>query len=180
MCIRNNSLFALCFLGTLLIVNKEASAASVAAKKDGVQILSEAKKGANVLSELKKDEAIEAEDRSGMFWKVKTKGGKTGFVSVLNVQRLAEDDKGLQGAIREAALKARANNQDSDSTRARSAVMGVRGLDASDETAAVGQLRPDLKAVYRMEDRTLGKRRLEKLESLVQQEVENTMLSQTK
>lgn len=150
-------------------------AAPVAAKKDGVQVTAAPKKDAPVVSELKKGETLEAQDREGMFWKVTTKDGKTGYVSVMNVQRQAGDDSGIQGALREAALAARQNGDNSESARARSAVMGVRGLDESSDTMMAGNIRPDLRAVYRMEDRSIAAKRVDKLESLVAREVENAM-----
>ena len=156
-------------------VSAPVAAAPVSAKKDGVQVTAEPKKDAQLLLELKKGEALDASDREGMYWKVKTKDGKVGYVSVMAVQRQAGDDAGIQGALREAALAARKSGDgDGDSTRARSAVMGVRGLDESSETAAVGTIRPDLRAVYRMEDRVVVAKRVDKIENLVAKEIENT------
>lgn len=148
-------------------------AAPVAAKKDGVAVTAEPKKDATVLVELKKGEVLQAGDREGMFWKVTTKDGKAGYVSVMLVQRQAGDDSSLASALRDEALKARQNNDGSDSTRARSAVMGVRGLDESKDTAMAGNIRPDLRAVYRMEDRAVASNRVDRLEQLVQKEIEN-------
>lgn len=161
-------------LAGLLTVHSGLWAAPVAAKKDGVPVTAEAKKDAAVLVELKKGEVLEAGDREGMFWKVKTKDGKAGFVSVMLVQRQAGEDSNLASALRDEALKARQNNDGSDSTRARSAVMGVRGLDESKDTAMAGNIRPDLRAVYRMEDRVVANARVDRLEQLVLKEIENT------
>jgi hypothetical protein len=158
----------------LLTLSSGLWAAPVAAKKDGVPVTADAKKDAAVLMELKKGEVLEAGDREGMFWKVKTKDGRTGFVSVMLVQRQAGEDSNLASALRDEALKARQNNDGSDSTRARSAVMGVRGLDESKDTAMAGNIRPDLRAVYRMEDRVVADNRVDRLEQLVLKEIENT------
>ncbi len=162
---------------TLLSCNLSGTAigAAVAAKKDGVQVTAAPKKDASVLAELKKGESLEAQDREGMFWKVSTKDGKVGYVSVMSVQRQSADDSGIQGALREAALAARQNGDSTDSARTRSAVMGVRGLDESNEAAMAGNIRPDLRAVYRMEDRAVASKRVEKIEMLVAKEVENAM-----
>jgi hypothetical protein len=151
----------------------------VAAKKDGVPVTAQAKKDATVLLELKKGETIEAQDREGMFWKVQLKDGRTGYVSVINVQRQAGEASGLQGALREAALEAREAGG-GENARARSAVMGIRGLDESKDTGAMGTIRPDLRAVYRMEDRIIADQRIENIESLVAQEVENAVNGQVK
>lgn len=159
---------------SVLALSPSLWAAPVAAKKDGVAVTTEAKKDSAVLLELKKGEVLEAGDREGMFWKVKTKDGKAGFVSVMMVQRQAGDESGLASALRDEALKARQNNDGSDSSRARSAVMGVRGLDETKDTAMAGNIRPDLRAVYRMEDRNIASARIERIENLVQKEIENT------
>ncbi len=151
-----------------------ALAATVAAKKDGVTVTSEAKRDSAVIQELKKGDTVDAGDREGMFWKVKTKDGKAGYVSVMAVQRQGGEDTGLASAIRDEALKARQNNEGSETTRARSAVMGVRGLDESKDTAMAGNIRPDLRAVYRMEDRAVASARVDRLEQLVGKEIENT------
>ncbi len=156
------------------ILTQGLLAAPIAAKKDGVPVTAEPKKDATVLLELKKGETLEAEGREGMFWKLRLKDGKTGYVSVLNVQRQSGEASGLQGALREAALEAREAGE-GENTRSRSAVMGIRGLDESAETAAVGTLRPDLRAVYRMEDRVIATQRVEAMENLVTKEVENLL-----
>jgi hypothetical protein len=52
--------------------------------------------------------------------------------------------------------------------------MGVRGLDESKDTAMAGNIRPDLRAVYRMEDRVVANTRVDRLEQLVLKEIENT------
>jgi hypothetical protein len=172
-------LFAVLPLGFLFVTNM-ALAAQVSAKKDGTQIISEPKKGAAVVKELKKGELIESFDRSGMFWKVKTSEGKEGYVSVMAVQREAEKTSGIQSALHDAAMKARNSTDGGETTRARSAVMGVRGLNENNELAEVGSLRPDLRAVYHMEDRALNEKRVDRLEALVLKEVENTAIGQSK
>ncbi|MBC7658196.1 MAG: SH3 domain-containing protein [Chitinophagaceae bacterium] len=165
---------------TFLLFSSVAIAAQVSAKKDGTQVFSEPKKGAAVVRELKKGETIDAGDRAGMFWKVKTAEGKEGFVSVMAVQREAGQDSGIQTALHDAAMKARNSPEGGDSARARSAVMGVRGLNENNELAEIGSLKPDLRAIYHMEDRALNVKRVDRLESLVQKEVENTATAQNK
>lgn len=161
-------------LSLSLLLTSSLAAAPVAAKKDGVQVTAEAKKDAAVITQLKKGETLEAQDREGMFWKVQTKDGKKGYVSVMNVQRQSGDDAGLANALREEALKARQDSDGSNATRARSAVMGVRGLDESKDTATAGNIRPDLRAVYRMEDREVVAQRIDQLGDLINKEIENT------
>lgn len=157
----------------LLFMANIALGAQVSAKKDGTQVTVEPKKGAAVVKEIKKGELLEAGDRSGMFWKVKTSDGKEGFVSVMAVQREAGKESGIASELHNAALKARNANESGENSRARSAVMGVRGLNENDELAQVGSLKPDLRAVYHMEDRAVNSKRVDKLEELVMKEVEN-------
>jgi hypothetical protein len=145
----------------------------VSAKKDGTKVTAEPKKGAAVVKEIKKGEVLEAGDREGMFWKVKTSDGKDGFVSVMAVEREASKDSGIQSELHNAALKARTANESGETSRARSAVMGVRGLNENDELSEVGSLKPDLRSVYHMEDRSVSDKRVDKLEALVLKEVEN-------
>lgn len=166
-------------IGFLFAANV-ALAAQVSAKKDGTQVMSEPKKGASVVRELKKGDVIESSDRAGMFWKVKTSDGKEGYVSVMAVQREAEKDSGIQTALHDAAMKARNSTESSEGTRARSAVMGVRGLNENNELAEVGALRPDLRSIYHMEDRSVNVKRIDRLEALVLKEVENTAGAQRK
>lgn len=164
----------------LFLMANVAFGAQVSAKKDGTQVTSEAKKGSSVVLELKKGDTVEAGDRSGMFWKVKTKDGKEGFVSVMAVQREAGKEDGIQAELHNAALKARTANESGENSRARSAVMGVRGLNENDQMADVGALKPDLRAIYHMEDRSVSEQRVDKLESLVMKEVENMAAAQGK
>lgn len=172
--------FSLIIAASFLFVSELAMGAQVSAKKDGTQITSEPKKGAAVVKEIKKGEILEAGDRAGMFWKVKTSDGKEGFVSVMAVQREAGKENGIQSELHNAALKARTANENGENSRARSAVMGVRGLNENEELAQVGSLKPDLRAVYHMEDRAVSAKRVDKLEALVMKEVENAAAAQSK
>ncbi len=160
-------------IAALLLSANSAFGNEVSVKKDGTQITAEPKKGAAVVKELKKGEILDAGDRAGMFWKVKTTDGKEGYVSVMAVQREAGKESGIQSELHNAALKARTANESGETSRARSAVMGVRGLNENNELAEVGSLKPDLRAVYHMEDRSVSDKRVDKLESLVMKEVEN-------
>ncbi len=165
---------------SLFVASGAAFSAQVSAKKDGTQIMSEPKKGGSIVKELKKGETIESSDRAGMFWKVKTADGISGYVSVMAVQREVENDSGIQNALHDAAMKARNSSESGETTRARSAVMGVRGLNENNELAEIGTLRPDLRAVYHMEDRPLSGKRVDKIEELVLREVANAAAAQNK
>lgn len=143
----------------------------VEATKDGVDVLATAEKGSTVLQKLNKGEVVSASERSGMYWQVKTKDGRTGFVSVLAVKAKPGDNKDLNEAMREAVMSGRAQ-QAADGGRTRSAVMGVRGLDDTSDTSLAASLRPNLHAVYAMEDRDLPRGRVDQQTALVAAEIQ--------
>jgi hypothetical protein len=155
-------------LSSALMAPLGAFGDTLSAKKDGVEVLADPQKGSNVLKTLKAGETLEASERKGMFWEVKV-GGGTGYVSVLNMKREAGGDGKLNDALRAAVTEGRDSG---DNSRARSAVMGVRGLDASDETAFAGNVKPNLTLVFQMEDFYIPKQDLERHSELVMKEVE--------
>lgn len=171
----NNSTFrflrVLATASLLLAFAPLARAASVEAKADGVQVVDAPSAGGKVLLTLKAGEKLESKERKGMFWEVVTKDGKPAFVSFLKVQRQESGDAGLAKAIRDAAQDNRPA-ETGNSGRQRSAVMGVRGLDESNEVAAAGSVKPNLRLVYMMEDRKIDRVQIASLGNEVMQEVE--------
>jgi len=159
-------------LGSL--IGTSAVAGQVAAKKDGVNIYSEANKKGSVLGTLAKDQTIEFVERKGMYWQVKTDAGAAGYVSVLEVAKAPETDTNLTKAIRDVVKDGR-ETDDVAGTRSRSAVMGVRGLGEDDNTRFAGDARPNMRAVYAMEDFRVNKKEVEKLGALVFEELETRM-----
>ena len=139
-----------------------ALAAEVQAKKDGVEIYADATNKSDVLGKLGKDQSLPAGERKGMFWQVKTKDGKDGYVSVLAVTRKADGNSDLSKAIKSVVNKGH-EGEDPNESRARSAVMGVRGLRADDDMANASNVRPNLRAVYKMEETHLSDKKLKKL-----------------
>ena len=163
-------------IGAFAIVSIASTAigASVEAKKDGVEIYATADKGAAVLQKLKKGESVASGERSGMYWKVKLAGGQAGFVSVLNVKSKTDGESGgLNNALREAVKAGRSSGD--DGSRSRSAVMGVRGLDDTGDTAMAGAVRPNLRAVYLMEDIEVSQEKLDQQAELVNREIERRL-----
>lgn len=148
-------------------------AGTVEAKKDGVEIFSTADKGASVVATLKKGETASAGDRSGMYFKVTLPGGKSGFVSVLNVKIKTEAGGGLNDAIRNAVKEGRNAAEDSGA-RGRSAVMGVRGLD-DNNTAMAGSVKPNLRAVYEMEDFSIPQDKFDQQAAIVESDIRGLM-----
>ena len=146
-----------------------ASAATVQARKDGVEIYSDATNKSAVLGKLGTDDTLPSGERKGMFWQVKTKDGKDGFVSVLAVTRKADTNSDLAKAIKSVVKKGR--QDDSSESRARSAVMGVRGLRADDDMANASNVRPNLRAVYKMEDTNVSQKKIQKLGNEVFDEI---------
>jgi hypothetical protein len=152
------------------LVAPVAAAAEVEAKKD-TQIFKEATNKSDVVGNLKTGESVESVERKGMFWQIKTKGGETGFVSVLAVKHKAEVNGDLAKAIKNAVKQGRADEGDSDA-RQRSAVMGVRGLAADDDAGNAGKIRPNLRAVFALEDGSVKKKDIEALGADVLAEIE--------
>ena len=142
---------------------------SLQAKKDGVKLLTTASKSSAVVKTLKKGEAVEAVDRKGMYWRVKV-GDKEAFVSVLKVKKIT-NASAISEALKDAVKQGREEG-DGANVRARSAVMGVRGLDESSEVAFAGNVKPNLRMVYSMEDIIVSSGQIEKLENLVFDEAE--------
>jgi hypothetical protein len=161
-------------VGAVLVIGPVAALAdgvTPKAKKE-VKVLAEANKSAASLGMLKPGESAESLERSGMFWKVKF-GGKTGYVSILEVQRSsAGNDSSFAKAIRNAAQESRGQDENSG-VRARSAVMGVRGLDESDKTGNAGAVQPNTQMVYAMEDMKISQKELENQGEMVFDEIEN-------
>ena len=98
-----------------------------------------------------------------MYWEVKTTDGKAGYVSVMTVKHKPGDGASNLGAAIRDAVKDGRNTSDAANARSRSAVMGVRGLDESGDTAFAGTVKPNLRAVYAMEDHTIQRGAVEGL-----------------
>jgi hypothetical protein len=144
-------------------------AAQVEAKKD-IDIYSEPTNKSAVLGKLKTGESVDSVERKGMFWQVKTKDGATGFVSVLAVKHNADAGGNLAKAIKNVVKQGR--EDETDDSRQRSAVMGVRGLAEDDSAGNASALRPNLRAVFAMEDVNLRQKELEALGNDILAEIE--------
>lgn len=151
-----------------------AFAGSVEAKQNGVAVTAAPDKAAAVIQILKAGEAIQSVERKGMYWQVKAAGGKTGFVSVMAVKIKASDADGgsLAGAIQNAVQTGRSSSEGANS-RARATVMGVRGLDETNDTSYAANVRPNLKAVFSMEDSRVSAVQIETLSEKVFAEIAN-------
>jgi len=154
-----------------LLVASAAYAGQLEAKKGSVDVFAEASKKSTVIASLKQGQTIESLERKGMYWEVKTADGKTGFVSVFDVKKAESEPSTFSKAIRDATQEGRDTDSVADS-RSRSAVMGVRGLGEDDDTAFAGEARPNLRAVYAMEDIVVSEKDLEKQGELVFAEIE--------
>ena len=159
------------FSSVLMVWSGACFAGTVEASKDGVDVFAAADKASSVISKLKKGDTLTAGERTGMYWQVQTKEGKPGFVSVLAVKVKPSTKEGLDEAMREAVKNGRAQ-QASDGGRTRSAVMGVRGLDDTSDTGLAASVRPNLHAVYMMEDRDIPRGRIDQQAVMVTAEIE--------
>ena len=61
---------------------------------------------------------------------------------------------------------------DAANARQRSTVMGVRGLDENEETAFAGNVKPNLRMVYAMEDIVVKADEIDQIGDLVFKEIE--------
>ena len=147
-----------------------AHAADVEAKRDGVEVYSDATNKSSVVGKLAKGEALAASERKGMFWQVKTKDGQAGFVSVLAVLHKADSGTDLAKAVKNVVNQGRTADGAGE-TRARSAVMGVRGLRDDDNVGNAADIRPNLRAVYQMEDKAVSTKKVQKLGDDVMKEI---------
>ncbi len=150
-------------------------AKEVEATADNVQILAAANRSAAVVGTLSKGESVSSKDRIGMYWQVTTKDGKDGFVSFTSVKAKKEQESAsLSGALRDAVQEHRDEN-DPSNVRARSTVMGVRGLQESKEVGFAGNVRPNLRLVYNLESFPLNKQKVDAIGTSVQAEIARKM-----
>lgn len=156
------------FLLPLLLVSTELWATELEAKKDGVELFDGPSKKAKVVKKLKQGESFVAIGRKGMYWELEN---SKGFVSVTAVSRKKSSDGGASNAMRKLVNQGR-DAEDPGNTRARSGVMGVRGLDESSDTEFAGNVKPNLRLVYSMEDIQVDEKKVEELESAVFKEIE--------
>lgn len=164
--------FRFLFIGALLAgVSSPAIALEVAAKSDGVSVYRDANKNSEEIGVLKKDQAVEAIERKSLYWHVKLPGGQKGYVMFTKVNRLEGSSSNLAQAIKDAAHDSR-DMDDVKSVRSRSAVMGVRGLSEGEQSAAAGNVRPNLRMVYQMEDRKVEEKSVAHISNLIQREID--------
>jgi len=160
------------FVVAALLISSRLFAGELEAKKDGVDVYSDSQKS-SILGSLKKGEKVPFLERKGMYWAV-TFHGKTGFVSVMAVQNSSSGagSSAVTNAIKDAVKQGR-ETEDAGNNRARSTVMGVRGLDDTSESAFAGNVKPNLRMVYSMEDLVISSMDVKSLESEVLKEVES-------
>ena len=162
------------FISLLMVIAPALTAATLKVKKSSAKVYSEPKKGSTVVVSLSKGDIVESTGRKGMYWKVKTPAGKSGFISVMKVKRQSGGGSKISAVIREAAKESRASGNN-ETIRSRSAVMGVRGLDASEQVAYAGNMKPDFRLVYRMEDRAVNQKSLDKIANDIDQEISSRL-----
>ena len=164
--------FTILIFGLLVVGASKVYAGSIEAKQAGVPVTAGPDKGAAVIQTLKAGEAMETVERKGMYWQVKAAGGKIGFVSVMAVNVKASDSDGgsLAGAIQSAVQTGRSSSEGANA-RARATVMGVRGLDETNDTSYAANARPNLKAVFSMEDSRVSAAQIENLSEKVFDEI---------
>lgn len=166
-------LFVLIF--GLWVLTVSASANPMTARNDNTNVTSEPQASSQVVATLRAGDQVQTIARRGMFWQVRTADGQEGFVAVTSLQRMSGNASNISQAIRQAAVENRDEADDITTNRMRTSVMGVRGLDEDESTAAAGDVRPNMRMVYRMEDRWVEMQRLRSLEQHLHTEVEQRM-----
>ncbi len=160
-----------------LVLAGTARGGDIEAKKDGVEVYADATNKSDVLIKLKSGESLPAGERKGMFWQVTTKAGKPGFVSVMAVKMKAAGNEDLAKAIK-SAVKQGKPQSDGTEGRARSAVMGVRGLKEDDNMANASNVRPNMRAVFALEEMKVTEKKVQSLGESVFSEIEKKATSQ--
>lgn len=157
-----------------IAVAAHAADRQMVAQRDGTKVYSEPSMKSAVKTELPKGTAVMVfeEGGKGLFRKVRLTDGTEGFVAYI---QLAEQASGSSTKVMNLVRQlVKPGDQPDDSARRRSAaaVMGIRGLAASksEELDSVSNARPNLKAVYDMEERQVKAADLEKLSQEVARE----------
>jgi len=158
----------------VFLMSQHLVAGTIECQKDTAEVYASADKASAVLMKLNKGDTLAAGERSGMYWQVTTTSGQPGFVSVLAVKVKSEARAGLNDAMREAVKNGRAQST-ADGGRTRSSVMGVRGLDDTKDVGMASGLRPNLHAVYAMEDHETPTALIMKRGDIVTSEIESRM-----
>lgn len=165
------------FVVAALSVSSSALADVVKARKDGVKVFAEANSGAKVLKTLKKDEVVNTRHRFGSFHAIDLGPKTIGYVRVLEVAKVADKEAEAFLKTLDSRVGTLPVDDGASSARARtsSSVMGIRGLAVDGDASARADVRPDMRHVRIMEERDVGaerRERLERLESLVFEEIE--------
>lgn len=140
------------------------------AKKDGVKVYQKANKKSDVVHTMKKGERVESSSRKGMYWQVNLSENSSSFVSVFKVKKVKQTSA-INEALQDAVIQGRKDG-DEENVRARSAVMGVRGLDESGTVQEAGNVKPNMRLVYVMEDLYIPRTEILTLEAEVMAEAE--------
>lgn len=151
------------------------AARTLVVKRKTTKVYAEPSKKSPSVAELKKNDQVTENGRQGMYWKVATSNGKQGYVSVMAVKAKPSNDKsGISAALRTAVQQGR-SSEDAANVRSRSAVMGVRGLDTSDDVQYAGNIKPNPRLVFMMESQVVSPEELSAIEEGVYSEIEAKM-----
>lgn len=157
----------------------QTQAANLVTKNTAEPLYAKADKKATVLQTLVQGTVVKELGRKGMFWEVELTAGKRGFVSVLAVKRQALSSEGSLAAALRSAVQQGRREDDASNTRNRSAVMGVRGLDDTSSASFAGNVKPNPRLVFLMENYTVSASDVQALEEQVSREVQQKMQQMT-
>lgn len=163
-------IYKVCFALWALGMSSIGLAIDVMVKKSTATVRKDPLQQSEPLAKVKKGQIIKALKRTGTYWQVAIADGKIGYISIFKVKRTSSHKSSFAKALRK-AVKSDRTTDAVNGVRARSSVMGVRGLSASQNTAFASNVRPNHMMVYEMEDATISTKRLRKLEFSVQKEL---------
>ena len=143
-------------------------------KKDGVKVYESPSASSGTLQTLPKDKQLQTRHRYGSFWAVDLEENKSGYVRILEMQKVVSPNSAALKAAAEQKLKTTSIQDETSSVRQRSssAVMGLRGLSDDEDSGERANLRPNLKALRKMEERVLNQSKVEKLQAAIFLEIE--------
>lgn len=162
--------YKICLALWAMGVSSIGLAIDVMVKKKSATVRQDPLQQGQVIGKYKKGEVLKALKRTGTYWQVAIQDGKIGYVSIFQVKRTNSHKTSFAKALRK-AVKSDRTTDAVNGVRARSSVMGVRGLSSSENTAFASNVRPNHMMVYEMEDTAINTKRLRRLEFSVQREL---------
>ena len=158
------------FAAACIAVGSTSSAATLLETTKKAPLYPEPSKKAKPMGFVEKGRVLKAVERKGMYWQINLKT-RTVYVSILKVKlKTSAESSSFADRLRSNVKSNRKDVDDPVNTRARSTVMGVRGLDSND-VKDLANIAPNLRMVYAMEERSVNISKVDKLQKLIDREI---------